>query len=156
MHVFRDKDVLLPTGHDDIVSPPPGKAAHTFLFHDGFWKSDHDFQLMIHSNFLASMHGFQDNEVVLPTGYDMTSSSDLRQGRFTWFFMTWFWKSDYDFLIVMHNNFLSVMHGFQDNEVFLQADMTSSWFISSPGGASVEFSWRILKMTDSERASMTS
>jgi len=35
---------------------------HT-LFHDEFWKSDHDFQLMIHSNFLATMHGFRDNEV---------------------------------------------------------------------------------------------
>jgi len=39
-------------------------------FHDGFWKSDHDFQLVIHSNVLATMHGFQDNEVLLPIGYD--------------------------------------------------------------------------------------
>jgi len=31
MQGFRDKDVLLPTGHDVIVSSPPGKAAHTFL-----------------------------------------------------------------------------------------------------------------------------
>jgi len=43
---------------------------HT-LFHDGFWKSDHNFQLMIHSNFLATMHGFRDNKVVLPSGYDV-------------------------------------------------------------------------------------
>jgi len=27
---YRDKDVLLPTGHDVIVNPPPGNAAHTF------------------------------------------------------------------------------------------------------------------------------
>jgi len=26
MHGFRDNDVLLPTGHDVIVSPPPGDA----------------------------------------------------------------------------------------------------------------------------------
>jgi len=28
------------------------------LFHDGFWKSDHDFLIVIHSNFLSAMHGF--------------------------------------------------------------------------------------------------
>jgi len=38
--------------------------------HDGFRKSDNNFQFMIHSNFLATMHCFRDNEVVLPTGYD--------------------------------------------------------------------------------------
>jgi len=42
---------------------------HT-LFHDGFWKSDHDFQLMIHSNLPATKYGFRDNKVVLPTGFD--------------------------------------------------------------------------------------
>jgi len=55
-----------------IVKPQPGKAAHTF--HDRFLQSDHDFhdfQLMIHSNVLATMHGFRDIEVVLPTGYDV-------------------------------------------------------------------------------------
>jgi len=71
MHGFRHNDVLLPTGHDVIVSPPPEKAAHTF---DGFYESDRDFQLMIHSNFLATMHGFRDNEVVLPTAYDVIVS----------------------------------------------------------------------------------
>jgi len=30
MHGFRDSDVLVPTGRDVIVSPPPGNAAHTF------------------------------------------------------------------------------------------------------------------------------
>jgi len=29
--------------------------------------------------------------------------------------------SDRNFLIVFHSNFLSVMHGFRDNEVLLQA-----------------------------------
>jgi len=37
-------------------------------------KSDHDFQLIIHSNFLANMHGFRDNDVALPTGYDVIVS----------------------------------------------------------------------------------
>jgi len=39
--------------------------------------SDQDFMIsrLIHSNFLASMHGFRDNEVVLPTGYDVIVSS---------------------------------------------------------------------------------
>jgi len=39
------------------------ETLHT-LFQDGLWKSDHDFQLMIHSNFLATMHGFLDNDKV--------------------------------------------------------------------------------------------
>jgi len=30
VHDFRDNEVLLPTGHDVIVSPPPGSAARTF------------------------------------------------------------------------------------------------------------------------------
>jgi len=29
MHGFRDNEVLLPTGYDVIVSPPPGAAART-------------------------------------------------------------------------------------------------------------------------------
>jgi len=49
----------------------PQAKLHT-RFHDGFWKSDHNFQLMIHSNFLATMHGIQVNEVVLPTGCVVT------------------------------------------------------------------------------------
>jgi len=36
------------------------------------------------------------------------------------------------------------MHGFRDNEVLLQAGYDVN-VISSPGGTSVEFSWRILK-----------
>jgi len=83
MHGFRDNEVL-PTGHDVNVSPPPGKL-HT-LFHNGFWKSDHDFQFMIHSNFLATMHGFRDNEVLLPTGNDVIVITRLGgvSHRFCW------------------------------------------------------------------------
>jgi len=45
-------------------------ALHDIL-HNGFWKSDHDFLTAFHSNFLSGMHGFRDNEVLLPTGYDV-------------------------------------------------------------------------------------
>jgi len=30
MHGFRDNEVLLPTGHDVIISPLPRNAARTF------------------------------------------------------------------------------------------------------------------------------
>jgi len=54
-----------------------------------------------------------------------------------------FWKSKYDFLILIHSNFLFVMHDFRDNEVLLQAGYDVI-VISPLGGASGEFSWRIL------------
>jgi len=41
------------------------------LFHDVFWKSDHNFRIMFHSNFLSGMLGFRDNEVLLQAGYDV-------------------------------------------------------------------------------------
>jgi len=61
MHDFRDKEVLLPTGCDVIVSPPPGGVARTISWQ--YWKSDHDFLIAFHSNVLATMHGFWDNEI---------------------------------------------------------------------------------------------
>jgi len=45
-------------------------ALHAF-FHDGFWKSDYDFLIVILSNFVSPLHGFRDNEVYLPTGCDV-------------------------------------------------------------------------------------
>jgi len=45
------------------------------LSYDGYWKSVHDFLIKIHSNLLATMHGFRDNEVVLPTEYDVIAIS---------------------------------------------------------------------------------
>jgi len=54
-----------------------------------------------------------------------------------------FWKSEHDFLIVIRSNFLFVVYGFRDNEVLLQA-MSDVIVISSLGGASGEFSWKIL------------
>jgi len=51
----------------------------------------------------------------------MTSSWFLRQGALHAILHDGFWKSAYNFLIAFHNNFLSGMHGFRDNEVLLQA-----------------------------------
>jgi len=48
-------------------------------------------------------------------------------------------KSDHDFLIVFHGNFLSEIHGFRDNEVQLQAGYNVI-VISPPEGASGNFS----------------
>jgi len=75
---------------------------------------------------------------------DMTSSSVLRQGKLYALFHDGFWKSDHDFLIVIHNNFLFAMNGFWDNEVLLQAGYDVI-VISPPGDASNDFSLRILK-----------
>jgi len=74
----------------------------------------------------------------------MTSSWFLRQGSLHAILRNEFWKSDHDFLIAFHSNFLSVMHGFRDNEVLLQARYDVI-VISPPGGASRYFTWRILK-----------
>jgi len=114
---------------------------HT-LFRDRFWKSNHSFQLMIQSNFLATMHGFRDNEVVLSTGYDVIVSPPPEGAAHP--FYEGFWKSDHDFLIAFHRNFLSAMHGFRDNEVLLQAEYDVI-MISPLEGVSGDFSWRILK-----------
>jgi len=46
-------------------------------------------------------------------------------------------------MIVIHSNFLSVMYGFRDNEVLLQAGYDVI-VISPPRGASGDFLWRIL------------
>jgi len=45
-------------------------ALHATL-HDGFWKSEHDFLMAFHCNFLSGMHGFWENEVLLQAGYDV-------------------------------------------------------------------------------------
>jgi len=140
MHGFRDNDVLLQpdmtsssvlrqaalhaifhdgfwkSDHDVIVILPPG--AFQAIFHDGFCKSDHDFQIAFHSNILSVMHGLRDNEVLLPTGYDVIVSPPPR--ALYAIFHVWFWKSDRDFLIAFYSNFLVTMHGFRDNEVLLQ------------------------------------
>jgi len=75
MDGFRDNEVRLPTGYDVILISPPG--ALQAIFHDEFGKSDHYFLIVLHSNFLSGMHGFRDNVVLLPTGYDVIISPTL-------------------------------------------------------------------------------
>jgi len=77
---------------------------------------------------------------------DMTSWSVLRQGTLHTLCHDGFGKSDHDFLIVINSHFFSAMHGFRDNEVFLQA-----------GSRHRDFSARftLFYMTDSERGTMT-
>jgi len=84
MHGFRVNEVLLPVGYDVIVIYLLGGASGDF--HDGFWKSDYDVVIVIHSNFLSGMHGFRDNEIVLPTGNDviLISPSGGASGDFSW------------------------------------------------------------------------
>jgi len=57
--------------------------------------------------------GFQDKKVLLQAGYDVIVI--YPPGAFHATFHDIFWKSDQDFLTVIHNNFLSAMHGFRDN-----------------------------------------
>jgi len=64
---FRDNEVFLQAGYDVIVIWSPGGASGDF--YDGFWKSDHDFLIVFHSNILSGMHGFWNNKVILQAGY---------------------------------------------------------------------------------------
>jgi len=66
--------VLLQAEYDVIVISSPGVTSA--ILHNGFWKSDHDFSIAFHSNYLSGMHGFRDNEVYCKP--DMTSSLILR------------------------------------------------------------------------------
>jgi len=75
---------------------------------------------------------------------DMTSLWFLRQGALQTTFHDGFWKSDHEFLIVFHSNFLTGMHGFRDNEVLLPTGNVVI-VISSLGGVSHRFCWRNLK-----------
>jgi len=89
------------------------------------------------------MHGFQENEVVLPTEYDVIvgpPTSDASRD-FSWRILKERpWLPD----IVFHFNFSSGMHGFWDDEVLLQAGYDVI-VIYPLGGASGDFSWRIQK-----------
>jgi len=106
------------------------QGAFRAIFHDGFWKMikiDHDFQIAFHSNVCSVMHGFRDNEVYWKP--NMTSSWFIRQGALNAIFFDGFWKSDHEFLIAFHSNFIFGMHGFRDNEVYCKLDITSPWFL---------------------------
>jgi len=132
-------DAWFPRYWGSMISLP--KALHA-IFHDGFWKSDHDFPIVIHVTFYHRCMVFEITRFYCKP--DMTPSSVLRRGAQHTLFHDGFWKSGLDFLIVIHSNFLSAVHGSRDNEVLLQAgyDIIVS---PSPGGAARTFSWRILK-----------
>jgi len=110
------------------------------------WKSvsDQDFLIVIHSNILSGIHGYElllqikDHVIVIsPPGAPQAIFHDG------------FWKSDHDFLIVFLSNFLSEMHSFRDNKVSLPTGYDVI-MISRLGALQAIF------MTDSERATMTS
>jgi len=52
------------------------------ISHDGCWKSN--FLVSSRINFLSRMHGFGDNEVLLPTGYDVIVSPPPGGAARTW------------------------------------------------------------------------
>jgi len=138
---FQDNEVFC---KPDMTSSWFGrKGALRAILHDAFWKSDHDFLIVIDSNFVSGLHGFWDNKVFCKP--DMTSSLFLRQGALSANFHDGFWKSDNNFLIVLHSKFLFEMRGLRDNEVLLQARYDVI-VISPLGGTSGELSWRILKV----------
>jgi len=111
------------------------------IYYDGFWKRDHDFLIVFHGDVLSGMHGFRANEVWLQAGNEVIVIFPL--GALQAIFHDGFWRRYYDFLIVFHGNFLYAMHGFQDNEVLLQAGYDVI-VISPLGGASDNVSWRIM------------
>jgi len=117
MRGFRDNEVLLQAGYDVIVISPQ-RALHA-IFQDRFWRSDRDFPIAFYSNFFVTMHGFRDNEVLLQTGYDVMVISPL--GGDSGDFDGGFWKSDYDFLLVVNGNFCPNSNGLEVNRHFLYA-----------------------------------
>jgi len=111
------------------------------ILHNGFWQSDHDFQIAFHSNFLSGMHGFQENEVLLQAGYDVIVISP--QGAIYAILHDGIWKSDHDFLIAFHNNFSSGMHIFRDNKVSLPTgyDVIVIFPLGSSSGDFYDWFW---------------
>jgi len=65
------------------------------------------------------MHCFRDNEVLLPTGYDVIVSPPHGSAART--FSGRILKEYHDFLIAFRGKCLPGMHGFRDNGVLLQA-----------------------------------
>jgi len=57
MRGFRDNEVLLQAGYDVIVISPLGGVSGNF--HDGFWKSDHDFLLVINGDVCPNSNGLE-------------------------------------------------------------------------------------------------
>jgi len=73
MYGFWDNELVLQDRYDVIVISPSG-ALQTIFQHE-FWKSNHASLIVIHNKFVSAMHGFRDNEILLPTGYDVNAST---------------------------------------------------------------------------------
>jgi len=84
MHGFWDNKVLLQAGYNVIMISSPRSASDDFS--GRILKSEHDFLIVIQSNFLFVMHGFRDNEILLQAGYDVNviSLPGGTSGEFFW------------------------------------------------------------------------
>jgi len=100
-------------------------ALHAIL-HDGLQKSDHDFLIAFHCNFLSGMHGFRANEFYCQP--DMTSSWLLRQGALHAHVHDGFWRSDHNFLIASYCNFYMECMVSEITRFYSKPDMTSMCF----------------------------
>jgi len=100
---IRNNKVVLPPGHTSSSVLRQG-ALHA-LFHDGFWKSDHDFLIAFHNNLSAVMHGFKYNGVLLQIGYDVIVTPPLC--------VDGIWKSDSSFIIMVHWHISCISYRFE-------------------------------------------
>jgi len=85
------------------------QRVHHVIFHDGYWKRDHDFLAAFHSILYQRC---MESEITTFFCQPYISWSVFRHDGF--------WKSNHDFMIVFHCNFLSKMHDFRNNKVFLK------------------------------------
>jgi len=119
-------EVLLPTGYDVIVIPPPGVLYA--ISHDGFWKSGHDFLIAFHSNILSAMHGSRDNEVSLQAGYDVIIIS-LLGVALRYFYM----KNSERVTVTSWSRSIEMLYLWcmvsEITRFYCKPDVTSSWFL---------------------------
>ena len=116
MHCFRENDVFLQTGTDVMVLYQLEGA----VYNVGFWKADYGSLVMFHRNCSSILHSFRDIEVFLQTENDVIDISP--QGALCKNLNDGIRKGDNDFLLVFNSNFISIMHRFCDNDVFLQTE----------------------------------
>jgi len=89
--------------------------------------------IVIHSKFLSTMLGFQDNDVLLPIGHELHRAASHA------IFHDGFRKIDRDFLIAFQSNILSGMHGSEITR-FKCKPLFDVIVIPPPGSASRDFS----------------
>jgi len=117
------------------------------LFHEGFWKSDHNFLIAFHSKFyLRCMISKITRFYCKP---NMTSSWFLRQGALHAILDYRFWKGDPDFILVLYCNYTSIVHRFRFNLLHVCRKWRHNDFVTRG-----RFRWFL--NTDSERVTPTS